>query len=99
MTLTPLRVQTLLAQEPRRLDDGRLVCQICDKPYTTLGPHQLLHRREVGLAPPMPTNRNGGTVPDRLACPDCDEVMSKTSLRPHLMSKHGHTGEAASFRA
>jgi len=95
--LSPQQIEDLLASDPQRTDDGRLICQICGGVYDKLGPHQLGHRRQAGLAPPA--TGNWDTVPTLLDCPECGSQMSKTSLGGHLRNVHGLSMTDAAFRA
>jgi rubredoxin len=95
--LSSQQVEDLLASDPQKTDDGRFICQICGGVYDKLGPHQLGHRRQAGLAPPA--TGNWATVPDLIDCPECGTQMTKTSINSHLRSVHGLSMTEASFRA
>ena len=99
LNLTALQVEEALSRPPEKNAEGHVVCQICDRPFPkpgSLGVHQLVHRRAVGLAPPM---ANGKAAPKSVVCryEGCTEMMIRASLRSHMMGRHGMTMTEASF--
>lgn len=101
MSLTAADVAAALAQ-PIEERDGQYLCQVCDRAFTSkqgMGPHQLTHRRQVGLAPPRTKNniRIPTTVGGMVVCrePGCSSRLMRTNYRRHLRETHGLSPEEA----
>lgn len=94
MILTADDVAAALAR-PVEHRDGQWFCQVCSKAFTSkqgVGPHQLKHRRDVGLAPPrsvqiaLPTRAGGMVMCIR---PDCGARLKRQNYPRHLREVHG----------
>ena len=93
------QVATALERPPEQNEQGEWMCQVCGRAFRgrqSLGPHQLAHRREVGLSPPRAGHKlnYGLRLAERsVTCPlpDCDNTLSYRSLLQHLHKLHGLT--------
>lgn len=94
MILTAESVSAALSR-PVDYHDGQWYCQVCNRAFKSkqaIGPHQLNHRRAVGLAPPRPEQIKldltaiGGTV----ICvrPGCNTRLRKQNYLRHLRQVH-----------
>lgn len=88
-TETRAAVAKALAR-PLEQRNGRWHCQVCDRGFETrqaIGPHQLQHRRQVGLAPPKGRQH---ALPGVVTCamPSCHTRLGKGNYRRHLRQVH-----------
>lgn len=101
MILTADSVSAALARPPETGEDGRMACQVCDRWFAgrgALGPHQLTHRRAVGLAPSraeVVTYGGLGTGVVRCAMEGCTARIRRPGYRAHLKNVHRLSPESA----
>jgi hypothetical protein len=86
-----LQAQAVAAALARPVErrGGRWHCQVCDRAFDSkqaIGPHQLSHRREVGLAPPRPPGARG--LGKNVTCRSCGRWMTRTNYPRHLRQVH-----------
>lgn len=96
--LTKADVEAALAR-PLEERDGRWHCQVCDRGFVSkqaIGPHQLQHRRAVGLAP-RKAPQTAALLPIIVDCKlaGCRSQVRRAGYRAHLRNVHRLTPTAA----
>jgi hypothetical protein len=97
------RTQVLAALErPVEKEGNGYRCRMCPRVLpkrSSVGVHELTHRRAVGLAPAVATGRRGRAGPKVLACgyDGCTKMVQRHSLQYHLINTHKLSLTDASF--
>jgi len=99
LALTKASVSAALAR-PLEQRDGLWRCQVCDRGFKSrqaFGPHQLQHRRALGLAPARRENIARGVLTGAIICAvdGCTSRLQRPSYARHLRHVHHLTAEAA----
>lgn len=103
-TSEQLVVLRALADPIQQDADGKWLCRICDRRFpvkNSVAVHELVHRRAVGLAPPMVRGERR-KAPAYITCgyEGCTRRLNRTSLPSHMRSQaHGLSQADASFYA
>ena len=103
MELTKEIVAAAMEAPIEQDDSGWYRCRMCPRSFPAskaVPVHELVHRRQFGLAPPP--HKGNAKAPRYVRCgyDGCQDTMFRTSLPSHLRSrKHGLSRADASFYA